>query len=1127
MPPFRFAPIRRAQIGAALLFALVTTAIAAPLSTRPTALRCDSLTEPLGIDSPQPILSWQLRDTTWGARQTAYEITVFSKQPTTSSAKPDVWDSGRVSSATSNGVPYGGPALLAETRYYWRVEVWGKDEQPYPVSAATWWETGLLKRENWHAQWIGYEEPELHSIRESGATWITNATPPSPPAAANDTHHAFRFPFTLKDDPAQTVTRAVLYATGEDTAAAWVNGKQFIQSQPLSPSKHMPWVTYVRQDVTSALRPGANLLAIEITHYLLPGQTSMPATTPMSACLYIVFRDGSTRLYSSASPGWTAMLEAPAGWWSPADTGSAAWPAAIAYVDGAGKPEDARPWPTGPVAALRHTFEQNQPVISARLYATALGAYKFRINGSPVGDQILAPGWMDYREHVAYQVYDVTRQIKRGSNTIAAWLAPGWYSTPLEWLRQGNNYGATQPALKAQLRLEHTDGSVEWIATDASWKANTSPILQAEIYDGETMDARNETPGWDSAAGFSDAAWKPVAVVTPKEPQILAQFYQPIREEKVLIAKTITQPSPGIYILDFGQNMSAVPRLRVHGHRGDDIQLRFAEVLKPDGTLYTDNLRTAKVTDHYILSGVGAVEQWQPLFTFHGFRYAEITGLHYTPTTDALQAVVLHTDAPFTAHFSSSDPMINQLWSNILWGQRSNFVGLPTDCPQRDERLGWSADAQVFWRTAAYNMDLDAFSRKFSADLLGTQAGTPMYGIYAPGVTAENPGFAAAWSDAGVIIPWTGWLQSGNPRIIAENWTGMGQYLDAIEQQNPDHLWRNGFGTAYGDWLTPTITTPEDLLATAYWAYDVTLMRQMAVATGRSADADRYAALFTKIKAAFQKAYVRDDGFIGTVDHYPSIPPPTIHPEAGGPDKNKVVETQTGYVLALYMNLLPDGLRAAAANHLVQKIEDDHWRLGTGFLGTPYLLEVLSDTGHSDVAYRLLLSKDYPSWGYQVEHGATTMWERWNGDQMRDDPSMNSYNHYAYGAVAEWLYRYAAGIDTLPAGPGYATVYLHPQFDGRLGKLSFDYDSPYGAIHSDWITANQRVTWRVTVPPNATAVLPLDSTNATSFLLDGAPLTSSNKLTVDDAAHVRLPAGTYIFTATLAQQPPTTAVAHR
>jgi alpha-L-rhamnosidase len=227
------------------------------------------------------------------------------------------------------------------------------------------------------------------------------------------------------------------------------------------------------------------------------------------------------------------------------------------------------------------------------------------------------------------------------------------------------------------------------------------------------------------------------------------------------------------------------------------------------------------------------------------------------------------------------------------------------------------------------------------------------------------------------------------------------------------------------------------------------------------------------------------------------------------------------------MNLLPDGLRAAAANHLVQKIEDDHWRLGTGFLGTPYLLEVLSDTGHSDVAYRLLLSKDYPSWGYQVEHGATTMWERWNGDQMRDDPSMNSYNHYAYGAVAEWLYRYAAGIDTLPAGPGYATVYLHPQFDARLGKLSFDYDSPYGAIHSDWITANQRVTWRVTVPPNATAVLPLDSTNATSFLLDGAPLTSSNKLTVDDAAHVRLPAGTYIFTATLAQQPPTTAVAHR
>jgi alpha-L-rhamnosidase len=714
---------------------------------------------------------------------------------------------------------------------------------------------------------------------------------------------------------------------------------------------------------------------------------------------------------------------------------------------------------------------------------------------------------MDYREHVAYQVYDVTRQIRTGQNAIAALLAPGWYSTPLEWYRIGNNYGATQPAVKAQLRLEHADGSVEWIATDASWKAHTSPILQAELYDGETMDARNELPGWDNVT-LSDADWHPATVVSPKEPKILAQYYQPIREERVMVAKAITQPKPGVYVLDFGQNMSAVPRLRVHGSRGDQITLRFAEVLNPDGTLYTDNLRNAKATDRYILSGRG-FEQWQPLFTFHGFRYAEVTGLSYPATRDTLQAVVLHTDAPFTARFSTSDPMLNQLWSNILWGQRSNFVGLPTDCPQRDERLGWAADAQVFWRTATYNMELDAFTQKFSADLLGTQVGTPMYGIYAPGVTSENPGFGAAWSDAGVIIPWTGWLQSGDARIIAENWDGMAAYLAKIESENPNHLWQKGFGIPYGDWLTPTIGTKEDLLATAYWAYDVTLMQQMATATGRTAEAARYAALFAAIKAAFAKAYVHADGSVSTVDSSPST-----KPQADDVSR-KLVETQTGYVLALYMNLVPDELRTAAANHLVEKIKENHWLLGTGFLGTPYLLAVLSDTGHTDVAYRLLLNKDYPSWGYVVDHGATTTWERWNGDKMRDDPSMNSYNHYAYGAVGEWLYRYAAGIDTLPASPGFRTIYLHPHFDARLTKLSLDYDSPYGEVHSDWLTRNGQVTWKVIVPPNTTAVLPLDAINGRDLLLDGVPIAASKKATADGPSRFVLPAGLYLFTGKL------------
>ncbi len=903
----------------------------------------------------------------------------------------------------------------------------------------------------------------------------------------------------------------------------------------------MPWGTYEKVDVTKNLKQGSNLLAVGITHYQTARVQKISAQTPMSTVLYIAYTDGTTERVTSADPGWKAQLDATDGWQQPAQKDSS-WKAAEPYrpsSDPFGSTDSGQPWPTGPVAALRKTFStQPKVIVSARLYATALGAYKFHLNGTPVGDQILSPGWMDFREHIPYQVYDVTAQIHRGQNAIAAYLAPGWYSTPLRWLRQGNNYGTTEPALKAQLRLQYADGSVDWIATDNSWKATTSRITFAEIYDGETDDARRDQPGWDTAefreADTGDKVWHPATIVPVKEPRLVAQYFQPIREERAMSAVKITEPKPGVYVLDFGQNMSAIPRLLVHGHAGEDVRLRFAEVLNPDGTLYVDNLRTAKATDHFILSGKGARELFQPLFTFHGFRYAEITGLNYHPSTATLKAVVLHTDAPFTTQLITGDPMVSKLWQIVLWGQRSNFVGVPTDCPQRDERLGWTADAQVFWRTATFNMDLTTFSQKFAADIHGTQATTPMYGIYAPGLDTPNPGYGAAWSDAGVIIPWTGWIQSGNPRIIDQNWDGMESYLAEILSKNPNHLWQKNFGAAFGDWLTPTITTPEDLLATAYWAYDVTLMRQMALATHRTEAAERYDKLFEDIKSAFQQAYIRSDGFVGTIDNFPSIPPPTIHPTSDG-QAGKTVETQTGYVLALYMHLMPENLRSAAADKLVRKIRANGMRLGTGFVGTPYLLEVLTDTGHADVAYQLLLNRDYPSWGYLIDHGATTTWERWNGDTMRSDPSMNSYNHYAYGAVAEWIYRFAAGIDTDAADPGFHTVNLHPTFDSRLGHLDFTYDSRFGPIRSAWAVsganaagvkphvastsaktpASGKITWTVTLPANTSAILATRRINATDIQLNGKPLATSSLQVGHSAGDFLLPAGTYTFTATL------------
>ncbi|HXT77041.1 MAG TPA: family 78 glycoside hydrolase catalytic domain [Candidatus Eisenbacteria bacterium] len=1079
-------------------------------TNKPDKLQCESLTTPLGMDAEHPRLSWQLRDPRDGARQTAYQIQVASTSAMLSSGKADVWDSGRIESAETHDIVYAGPPLQSSKRYFWRVLAWDGDKRPYSANDATWWETGLLHQSAWQAKWIGYEEPELRSVRESGAQWITNPEVAdfSPTTAPR---HAFRFHVDL----AKPVRRAILYATGQDTAAAWVNGKQVLEAQPLPPWKQMPWKTYASRNVTAELRNGQNLIAIEVVHYLNErrGPSTNLSVTPMNALLYIETNDGAVQLVKSGDEHWKSALDANGSWQQP-DFDDSTWKAPVPFVPPASPFETGNPghpWPTGAVKALRRTFDVHKPLASARLYATALGAYKFSLNGRRVGDQILSPGWTDYRERVIYQTYDVTSDLKPGKNAIGALLAPGWYSTPLQWFRQGYNYGDTPPALRAQLRIEYKDGSIDWIATDESWEAAISPILSAEIYDGETYDARKEQSGWDTAS-FADNSWKGVDIVQPHEPEIVWQYFQPIRAEKSLQAKAITNPAAGIYIFDFGQNLSGVPRIRVQGRAGTDVKLRFAEILNPDGTLYTENLRTAKATDHFILAGKG-VEEYEPAFTFHGFRYMEISGVAAKPRAEDVQAVVFHTDAPFTASLKTGSAMLNQLWSNILWGQRSNFVGVPTDCPQRDERLGWSADAQVFWRAASYNMDLTAFSRKFSADLRGTQVGTPMYGIFAPGTLTQNPGYGTGWSDAGVIVPWTSWIQTGDKKVIEENWSGMEKYLVAIQEANTDFLWRKNYGIPFADWLSPEGVTPVDLIATAYWAYDVALMKQMAQATGKTADEQKYGELFKKIKAAFNQAFVRPDGFVGGVP-----PPPVFASGTAVKLSDKPVETQTGYVLALYMDLLPDSLRQTAAKRLIDRLEANHWRLGTGFLGTPYLLAALTDTGHADVAYRLLLNTEYPSWGYLIDHGATTMWERWNGDQMRNDPSMNSYNHYAYGAVADWIYRYAAGVDATPSDPGFRTILLHPTFDRRLGSLDFSYESAYGTVHSSWSISANKAIWKLTIPANATGSLPLSGDRKEAFTLDGKSLAQNSRLHSKGSNGqevYEVPAGSYRFEVTL------------
>jgi alpha-L-rhamnosidase len=1083
----------------------------------PNQLRVDDLVTPLGLDHAAPRFAWVLQDGSRGAKQSAYQVQVSLGRDFAAS-KTAVWDSGKVASGQSVGVVYQGPALKPSTRYYWRVMAWDKDGKTYPASEVSWWETGLLSAENWKAKWIGYQNWEESAVRKADAAWVT--TPDGTElnsVKASEQHVAFRLNFKVS----QAVTRAYLYATGQDVASAWVNGEQVATGASLPPWKQLPWKKYVKTNVTSKLKQGDNLLALDIIHYVVnPNGMAGKDTPAMSATIVAELADGSTvHFESSANGDWKTSIH-PASSWFSAPQEDASWKPVIAYAPAGDFNSEApgNAWPAETVKALRDTFDLSKTVTSARLYATSLGAYQIFLNGKRVGDEVLSPGWTDYRLRLKYQTYDVTGMLAKGNNAMGALLAPGWYSTPLQWFQQPNIYGVAPPSLRAQLRIEYSDGSVDWVVTDGKWKGAVSPTLKAEIYDGETQDARLTQPGWDTAK-FSGKGWEPVEINDSAVGQfaIDGQDFQPIRVERTLTPKAMTMPRPGVYIFDMGQNFSGVERLKLKGPVGTDVQVRTGEILNSDGTLYTDNLRTAKSTDHFILAGKG-VEEFEPQFTFHGFRYLELTGLPEKPMADAVKGVVFHTNAPFTAELKTGSSMLNSLWQNILWGQRSNFVGVPTDCPQRDERLGWTADAQVFWRTATFNMDLAAFSRKFTGDVRGTQVGSgsgpqtagAMFGIFAPGINTTSSQSGAGWSDAGVIIPWTAWVQNGDTSVLEQNWDAMTKYLAAIEASNPDYLWRKNGGIPFGDWLSPEGPTQYPLVATASWAYDVTLMKQMAHALGKTDEETRYAALFGHIQEAYQKAFVHADGFVEGAEQGASPFGVINNPDA----KAKGGDTQTGYVLTLHMRLVPDSMRAAVAQKLVDKIQANHGLLGTGFLGTPYLLAVLVDTGHRDLAYHLLLNTTYPSWGYLVDHGATTMWERWNGDQMKSDPSMNSYNHYAYGAVADWIYRYAAGVDTNPMDAGFHTVYLHPTFDSQLGSIDFSYPSPYGKIHSAWTVKGSMATWQVSIPANASGWLPLSEQEAVQYSLDGKPIASNSIAkaeTRDGQAGYVLPAGSYSF----------------
>jgi alpha-L-rhamnosidase len=1049
-------------------------------SNAPSRLLCEAMQEPLGIDITSPRLSWRLQDSRRGAKQAAYEIRVASSAESLAQDHADVWDSGRVDSDQSVSVLYGGPAVESQRRYYWQVRVWDSQEQPSPYSQPSWWEMGLLSSQDWKARWITRDMPLERGDYESSPKWIwaandhalTNATPGK---------HDFRFSFKLSQKP----KAATLFITAKDNLAAWVNGKQVVTESPMGNFGRArdPWGYFRVIPVGKLLNAGANSLAAEA---IVQEDHERPPQAGFIALLRVEMADGKVERFISGAE-WKAGPEQTGNAWTGQTFDDSSWPAA-AVVAEIGQEPLGTPWPAQPVDLLRKTFSLAKAVRSARIYSTALGTYQLYLNGQRVGNDVLAPGWTDYRKRVVYQVYDVTSQVHQGGNAVGAILGGGWYADGLGWLQTRYNFGPPPVRLLVQLEVEYTDGSRDSVLSDESWKAKPSPIIGSEIYNGENYDARLEQSGWDQAS-FSDSRWGAVVAALTSPAPVVAQNFQPIRVNEILKPKTVTSPTPGVYVFDLGQNMVGWARLHVSGKAGTKVRIRFGEVLKPNGELYTENLRTAAATDTYVLRGKGQ-ESFEPHFTFHGFRYVELTGYPGTPTADAIEGVVFYTAAPFTIQFSTGNHIVNQLWSNILWGQRGNFLSVPTDCPQRDERLGWMGDAEVFWRTASFNANLAAFSHKFTTDIRDAQSSTGAFTDVSPrvGPTTDS---VAGWADAGVIIPWSAYLQFRDTRLLEDNWAAMEKWMEHIAGANPNGLWLKERGNDYGDWLAIGSKTSKDLIATAYWAYDASLMMRIAHVLDRPQDEQKYREVFEKVRTAFNQEYVKPDGTVGT-------------------------GSQTSYVLALHMNLLSQKDGAIAAEKLVEDIKAHDWHLTTGFLGTPYLMIELSNSGHSDVAYRLLLQNTYPSWGYMIEHGATTMWERWNGDQMMGDPSMNSYNHYAYGAVAEWLYRYAAGIDEWNDDPGFHRIVLHPQFDSTLGEAKATYDSSYGTITSNWKVDGNSIQWYVVIPPNTTSLIYLPGGVATSILEGGKDIRQSAgvSLVLKDTRNAiyEAGAGSYTFT---------------
>lgn len=949
---------------AGIIFALPVFA-----AMKPVALRTEYLADPQGLDAAQPRLQWQLESGRRGAKQTAYRILVASSEALLARGVGDLWDSGKVPGDATTQIAYTGKALSSKQACFWKVQSWDENGKPTKWSEPARWSMGLLKPEDWKAEWIAFRDVSpLHTNR-------------------NDLF--------------------------------------------LPPARH--------------------------------------------------YRKG---------------------------------------------------------------FAASKPVKRAVLCFSALGLADFYLNGQRVSDGYFESGWADYHQRAYYRTHDVTRLLATGANCVGAIVAEGWYSGYVGYgvlVGLGPNkagryfYGKT-PAFIAQLEIEYTDGSRETVVTDPTWQVSADgPTREADIIMGEAFDARRERKDWCSVGGAVDWHWdnairaedngstravffdnrgeRDVELGFQRPPKMQAYAAPPIRVTQELKAKQITEPKPGVYVFDLGQNFAGNIRLNVKGEAGQQIKIRYAEMLHPDGQLMTENLRRARATDFYTLRGDRGGETWTPRFTYHGFQFVEITGLKSKPAPEMVTGLVIHNDTPLASEFACSDPVMTRFWKNTQWTQRANFFEMPTDCPQRDERLGWMGDAQLYVRTASYNADVSAFFTKWLDDVVEAQREYGAYPDYAPYPTGhgeKDQTWGTAWTDAGIICPHAIWKVYGDTRLLEKNWSSMTRFMDWRKQRAPD--FRGGTnGNTWGDWLNVDDPTPIACIDAAYFKHDADLMTEMARALGRAAEAESYGKLSGNIAAQFARDYQNADGTLK-------------------------VESQTAHVLALEFGLVPEQTRETVAAQLAARIAKNDFRMTTGFLGTKPLLPALSANGKHDLAVRLFLSRRFPSWGYEVEQGATSVWERWdsytkehgfNGVKGNQNATMNSFSHYSFGAVMQWAFQTLAGIDI--EGAGFRQIVIRPHLPASghdsardaLNWVKAHYDSIHGRIKSEWRRSGGSVELRVTIPANTSATIHVPAESAEQITEGGKPLARVKGVRLirmeNNAAVLAVDCGSYRFVSTTAK----------